>query len=56
MICPHCVNSIDVFVECCRLVNNELEEVMGSGLSGEKLELFIYRPTPGYDDSACDLV
>jgi hypothetical protein len=51
VIRPHCVNSIDFFVECRRLVDDELEEVMGSGLSSEKLELLIYSSAPGYDDS-----
>lgn len=55
MIRPHCVNSINFFVECRRLVNDELEKVVGSGLPGKKLELFIYRPAPCNDDSAGDL-
>jgi len=54
MIRPHGVNPIDLFVECSCLVDDELKEVMGSGLSREKLELFVYRSAPCYDDSCCD--
>jgi hypothetical protein len=56
MVRPHGVNFINLFVECGRLVDDELKEVMGRRLSSEKLELLVYRSAPGYDDSACDLV
>jgi len=55
MIRPHCVDSIDFIIKCCRLVNDELKEVVRRGLSSEELELVVYSQTPGDDYSGCDL-
>ena len=45
----------DVVREGHRLVDEQLQEVVRRGLSGEELELLVHRPVPGDDHPGCDL-
>lgn len=56
MVCPHRVDSINVAIECHRLIYDELKEIMWCGFSCEELELLIYGTAPCYDDPGRDLV
>ena len=55
MVSPHSIHLVYFVRERHRLVDEQLEEVVRRGLSGEQLELLVHRPVPGDDHPGCDL-
>jgi len=37
------------------LVDDQVQKIVGCRFPGQQLELVVYRPTPGNDDTRCDL-
>ena len=56
MICSNCVNFLDLVGECCRLVNDQLQKIVGCRFSVQKLKLSINCARPGYNHAKANLL
>lgn len=55
MVCAHSVNFLNLIAESHSLVRQQLDKLMRGRFPGEKLELLVDRPSPGDDDTGCNL-